>query len=78
MYLMFDKFFANRRAITTFIENTAWNKPLSVDQVDWEQIETIVEQLKPIYHITKELEKRRTTISSVIPVYRSLLKKLRN
>lgn len=46
-------------------------------EVEWEKIESVVLSLEPIFFITKELEKRRVTISAIIPVFRSLVNKLR-
>uniref|UniRef100_A0A915DXC9 Uncharacterized protein n=1 Tax=Ditylenchus dipsaci TaxID=166011 RepID=A0A915DXC9_9BILA len=46
------------------------------DAIEWSIMESIIDMLKPVYLSTMELQNRRTTIASVIPMYQTVLFKL--
>uniref|UniRef100_A0A915EEH7 BED-type domain-containing protein n=1 Tax=Ditylenchus dipsaci TaxID=166011 RepID=A0A915EEH7_9BILA len=74
-YKMFSSFVQNRQAVS-LLSQQADLYP-AFDAIEWSIMESIIDMLKPVYLSTMELQNRRTTIASVIPMYQTVLFKLR-
>uniref|UniRef100_A0A915DWP0 BED-type domain-containing protein n=2 Tax=Ditylenchus dipsaci TaxID=166011 RepID=A0A915DWP0_9BILA len=74
-YKMFSSFVQNRQAVS-LLSQQADVYP-AFDAIEWSIMESIIDMLKPVYLSTMELQNRRTTIASVIPMYQTVLFKLR-
>uniref|UniRef100_A0A915DP06 BED-type domain-containing protein n=2 Tax=Ditylenchus dipsaci TaxID=166011 RepID=A0A915DP06_9BILA len=74
-YKMFFSFVQNRQAVS-LLSQQADVYP-AFDAIEWSIMESIIDMLKPVYLSTMELQNRRTTIASVIPMYQTVLFKLR-
>lgn len=70
-YLMLERFISNKAAISLLVLDLEDLPHLS--PMDWSAMEAILAVLKPIFVATQELQSRRTSIASVIPIYRSLV-----
>uniref|UniRef100_A0A915DQY9 Uncharacterized protein n=1 Tax=Ditylenchus dipsaci TaxID=166011 RepID=A0A915DQY9_9BILA len=64
------------RILSQHASNDLNNLPV-LTEVDWALIESLLNVLAPIYAATMELQARKTTISCVIPMYRSLVHSLK-
>lgn len=69
---MLDKFLRNKKAIVAISREMG----IEFTVMEWENITNFCTILAPINDAILELQKRTTTISSVIPIYRWLMKTL--
>ncbi|KAL3116669.1 hypothetical protein niasHT_000747 [Heterodera trifolii] len=72
-YLMLKSLLENRRVLSILSQDE--NLP-KFTEIEWEMISAIVEVLEPMYLATLEIENRRCSISSCVPIVTTIIRHL--
>lgn len=73
-YLMLNRFLKNKDAIS-ILTHEDFSLP-KISLVEWDILESVVDLLKPLYIATQELQSRKATIATVLPIYKVIFRTL--